>query len=188
MFLLDDSCSMSRQFLELYRAPSDWNRGSFILRATWLLLGKPLCSSSLPGTSWRRYILKFYGAKFGVGGRIKPGVRITSPWKLEVGDHCWLGEDLWIDNLDEVVIGSNVCLSQGAYLCTGNHDFRRPGFDLRLGRIIVGSEAWIAAKAVLAPGITVGSGAVVSLGSVVLFDVPQDAIVRGNPAKVVGER
>lgn len=129
-----------------------------------------------------------FGATVGVGGRIKPRVCITYPWNLTIGDHCWLGEELWIDNLAKVLIGDHVCLSQGVYLCTGNHDYRRPTFDLRLGSITIHSEAWIAAKSVLAPGVIIGTGAVVSLAAVVLDDVPQRSIVRGNPAYVVGQR
>ena len=81
-----------------------------------------------------------------------------------------------------------MCLSQGVYLCTGNHDYRNPSFSLRLGPIHIQSEAWIAARSVVAPGVTVGAGAVVSLGAVVLSNVPNNAIVRGNPAYVVGHR
>ena len=134
------------------------------------------------------YLSFFYGAKIGKGVRIKPRVQVTSPWLLRIGDWCWLGEALWIDNLDLVHIGDEVCLSQGSYLCTGNHDYRRQSFDLRLGKITIEAESWIAAKSILAPGITVGRGAIVSLGSVVLSDVTQNTIVRGNPAVVVGHR
>jgi putative colanic acid biosynthesis acetyltransferase WcaF len=81
-----------------------------------------------------------------------------------------------------------VCLSQGAYLCTGNHDFRSPGFDLRLGSITIAADAWIAARAVLAPGTQIGPAAVVALAAVVNGTVPAGAIVRGNPAVVVGQR
>lgn len=179
---------MVKQLLREYRPPVDWDRRSLLRRASWFLIGKPICASFLPGTFWRRLLLLMYGAKIGIGVRIKPRVQITSPWLLNVGDWCWLGEGLWIDNLAVVHIGDQVCLSQGAYLCTGNHDYRSPTFDLRLGAINVKSEAWIAAKSVLAPGVTVGSGAVVSLGAVVLDDVPSRSIVRGNPAKVVGHR
>jgi len=179
---------MRIQSLSDYKTPADWDRGSFLIRASWFLFGKPICASSLPGTWWRCLLLTAYGARIGVGVRIKPRVQVTSPWLLRIGNWCWLGEELWIDNLALVQIGSQVCLSQGVYLCTGNHDYRRSSFDLRLGPITVNSEAWIAAKSVLAPGVTVGSGAVVSLGAVVLDDVPSRSIVRGNPAKVVGLR
>ena len=152
------------------------------------MLFRQLVASHIPGSFWRKQVLRLFGCKIGLKGRIKPRVHITYPWNLTIGDHCWLGEDLWIDSLSFVVIGSHVCLSQGAYLCTGNHDYRHPGFALRLGPIYIGPEAWIAAKSVLAPGVMIGPGAVVSLGSVVLANVPQNAIVRGNPAQVVGQR
>jgi len=154
----------------------------------WYMIFRPLVSSYIPGSYWRTLLLRLFGSQIGINCRIKPRVCITYPWNLTVGEYCWLGEGLWIDNLTTVVIGSHVCLSQGSYLCTGNHNYRQPSFTLRLGAIHVCSEAWIAANSVLAPGVTIGSGAVVSLGSVVLADVPQNAIVRGNPAFVVGQR
>jgi putative colanic acid biosynthesis acetyltransferase WcaF len=113
---------------------------------------------------------------------------VKFPWRLVLGEACWLAEDAWIDNLAPVTLCDRVCLSQGAYLCTGNHNFRSPAFDLRLGPIVIGPEAWIAARAVLAPGTQVGAGAVVALGAVVSGEVPAGAIVRGNPAVVVGRR
>ena len=61
-------------------------------------------------------------------------VRLAA-WRLQVGQACWLAEDAWLDNLAPISLGDRVCLSQGTYLCTGNHDFRSPGFDLRLGPI-----------------------------------------------------
>ena len=179
---------MAVQFLDHYCVPADWDRGSYFARLAWFVLGKPLCASLIPGTFWRRSLLQLFGATLGNGIRIKPRLHVTSPWMLQVGDHCWLGEDLWIDNLIEVTIGDHVCLSQGAYLCTGNHDYRCSSFDLRLGAIEVQSHAWIAAKSVLAPGVTVGQAAIVTLGSVVFNDVPSKSIVQGNPAQCVGRR
>ena len=179
---------MTVQDLNSYELPDGWRCGSFLQRSSWFLVGRACVASWIPGTSWRQWLLRLFGASIGFGGRIKPRVCITAPWNLSIGDHCWLGEELWIDNLATVVIGDHVCLSQGAYLCTGNHDYRSQQFDLRLGSITVHSEAWIAAKSVLAPGVTVGFGAIVSLGAVVLSDVPDRAIVRGNPAVVINQR
>lgn len=176
------------QDLNSYSLPRGWRCGSNPQRFFWFLFVRPLVACWIPGTAWRKFFLRLFGARFGFGGRIKPRVFITAPWNLIVGDHCWLGEELWIDNLADVVIGDHVCLSQGTYLCTGNHDYRKPFFNLRLGSITVQSEAWVAAKSVLAPGVTVGRRAIVSLGSVVFEDVPPNSIVRGNPAKLVGHR
>lgn len=177
------------QSLAQYVTPANWDPGAPLWRrALWRLVGLPLLESHVPGTPWRKWLLTAFGAHLGRGGRYKPFLRITSPWRLSVGDHCWMGEGLWIDNLAQVTIGHHVCLSQGAYLCTGNHDFRSPAFTLRAAAIRIDHQAWIAAKAVVGPGVHVGAGAVVALATVVTADVPPGAILRGNPACVVGRR
>ena len=178
------------QRLDFYSTPPDWNPGApLYLQILWFVCGAPLMAARwLPGSFWRLALLRLFGARIGAGCRIKPGLRVKFPWRLVVGQACWLAEDAWIDNLAIVRLGDRVCLSQGAYLCTGNHDFRSPVFSLLLGPIIVGSDSWIAARSVLAPGSQIGEGAVVALGSVVCGTVPAGAIVRGNPAVVVGWR
>jgi putative colanic acid biosynthesis acetyltransferase WcaF len=179
-----------RQRLDTYRTPPGWSPGrSWPVRTLWFCLGSPLLAARwLPGSLWRVALLRMFGARIGTGCRLKPGVRVQLPWRLEVGEHCWLGEHAWFDNLAPISLGDRVCVSQGAYLCTGNHDFRSPGFEQRLGAIHVGNDAWIAARAVLAPGTVVGDGAVVALAAVVGGAVPEGVIVRGNPAVVVGQR
>jgi putative colanic acid biosynthesis acetyltransferase WcaF len=181
---------MTVQNLAAYRTPTDWHPGgSLPLRTLWFCAGAPLLSARwLPGSVWRVLLLQAFGARIGSGCRIKPGLRVKFPWRLQVGQACWLAEDAWLDNLAPITLGDRVCLSQGVYLCSGNHDFRSPGFDLRLGPINIGSDVWIAARAVLAPGTEIGPGAVVALGAVVRGNVPPGAIVRGNPAAVVGQR
>ncbi len=179
-----------RQSLDAYETPFDWSPGaSWLLQSVWFCLGSPLLSCRwLPGSYLRVLLLRSFGASVGSFCRIKPGLHVKYPWRLQVGQACWLGEDAWIDNLALVQLGDRVCISQGAYLCTGNHNFRSPGFDLRLGPIRIDSDAWIAARAVLAPGTVVGAGAVVALGAVVSGAVPEGAIMRGNPAVVVAQR
>jgi putative colanic acid biosynthesis acetyltransferase WcaF len=178
------------QNLNSYQLPSYWHPGApWIVQTLWFCIGAPLVMARwLPGSAWRVHLLRCFGSRFGHGCRLKPGLRVKFPWRLVVGDACWLAEDAWIDNLAPVTLGDRVCLSQGTYLCTGNHNFRSPGFDLLLGPITIASDAWIAARSVLAPGTQIGSGAVVALGAVVSGSVPAGAIVRGNPALVVGQR
>ena len=178
------------QQLDRYRTPPDWHPGApLLIRTLWFCLGAPLLSARwLPGSAWRVALLRAFGSRIGSGCRLKPGLRVKFPWRLCVGHACWLAEDAWLDNLASITIGDRVCLSQGAYLCTGNHDFRSPGFELRLGPITIAADAWIAARAVLAPGTQIGPGAVVALAAVVSGTVPARAIVRGNPAVVVGVR
>ncbi|MCT0229501.1 WcaF family extracellular polysaccharide biosynthesis acetyltransferase [Synechococcus sp. CS-1324] len=178
-----------RQDLANYQLPADWSPGAPRWKqALWLIVGQLLLGSHLPGTAWRRWLLQSFGAQIGSGCRLKPGLRVKFPWRLVVGDHCWLGESVWIDNLAPVRLGDRVCLSQGAFLCTGNHDYRSPGFELTLGPIKVGADAWICAKAVLAPGSQVGEGAVVGLAAVASGRIGSGSIMAGNPAVPVGRR
>ena len=130
-------------------------------------------------------LLRAFGARVGVGVRVKAGVNVTFPWRVEIGDHVWLGEGVTILSLALVRIESNVCLSQQAYLCTGSHDHRREDFLLITKPITVRVGAWVAARAFLGPGVEIGTGSVVSAGSVVFAAVPANCLVRGNPAQVV---
>ena len=113
---------------------------------------------------------------------IRANVNISFPWRLTIGDHVWIGEDVGILTLAPVTIESNVCISQRAYLCTGSHDFRREDFKLKVAPITVREGSWIAAASFIAPGIEIGSGAIVSAGSVVFENVAPKTFVRGNPA------
>ena len=117
---------------------------------------------------------------------IRANVNVSFPWRLVVGDHVWIGEDVGILTLAPVAIESNVCISQRAYLCTGSHDFRREDFKLQLAPITVREGSWIAAASFIAPGVEIGSGAIVSAG-VVFESVAPKTLVRGNPATVVSE-
>lgn len=133
-------------------------------------------------------ILRLFGARIGRGVVIKPHVRIKYPWRLSVGDHCWIGQDAWIDNIADVTIGNQVCVSQDTYLCAGNHDHRRKSFDLIARPITIENGAWVAASSLLLAGVTVGANAVVAAGSVVTKDVAPATMVGGNPARLIKHR
>lgn len=155
----------------------------FLFRAVWKLLGLPLLRSPLLyGTNWRVLLLKTFGARIGEGVQIKTGVRVTAPWLLKIGEHSWIGEDCWIDNMAMVTVGNNVCISQGVYLCTGNHDWKDPTFRMFAMEITLGDGCWIASRSVLAPGVTVGRNAIAGIGSVVSSSIPSNLIYSGNPA------
>jgi putative colanic acid biosynthesis acetyltransferase WcaF len=164
--------------LDLFDSNS-FKRGRGVLtEALWLLAFAPLMTSQLPGSRWRVSLLRAFGARIGKAVVIKPHVIIKFPWRLTVGDHSWIGERVWIDNLAPVSIGSHVCISQGAYLCTGSHDWSRASFDLITKHIHIEESAWVCAKAVIGPGVTVGKGAVVGLGAVATVDVPEWRVFR----------
>ena len=159
-----------------------------LIQAIWLFLHFLFVRSPLPGSLHRRVLLRCFGAKIGRSVTIKPGVRIKFPWRLTIGDNAWIGEDAWIDNLQSVVIGANVCVSQGAYLCTGNHNWSRTTFDLVAQPITVEECAWVAARAVVGPGVTVGAGAILTLNSVAVRDLDSWSIYTGTPAVLMRKR
>ena len=172
--------------LDLF-STGDYTPGrSSIVRAAWHFFGQPILESRiLVSYKVKARLLKTFGARIGTGLVIKPGVRVKYPWRLSIGDHVWLGEDAWIDNLADVTIGDHACISQGAYLCTGNHDWSSPSFDYRLAPVVIGSGAWIGAKSFLAPGVHVGEHAILTAASAAYRSIDAFEIHSGNPAKKV---
>jgi putative colanic acid biosynthesis acetyltransferase WcaF len=152
--------------------------------AVWILMRVVFFETALPFPSaWKATLLRWFGAKVGQHVVIRPRIYITFPWRLEIGDHVWLGEGVWILSLAQVKIDSNVCISQQAYLCTGSHNYKSESFDLVTRPIIVLSGSWVAARAFIGPGVTIGPNAVVAAGAVVSRDVAPGSLVRGNPAR-----
>ena len=126
----------------------------------------------------RLTILKAFGARLGRGVIIRTDVKIHWPWKLVVGDHSWIGEEAWILNLEPVTIGSQVCISQQALLCTGSHDRSSVTFEFDNAPIEISDGAWVATRATILRGVTVGEDAVVGAGAVIAKDVPAGCLVR----------
>lgn len=169
---------------------------------SWYSHGRPLCTRlawilvnafffvnpAFPFTGIKPRLLRLFGAKVGKGVVIKPQVSIKHPWFLEIGDHVWIGEQAWIDNLGLIRIEDHVCISQGAMLLTGNHNYKKPEFDLMVGPITLKKSCWIGARSVVCPGITVGESAVLSVASVATKDLDAGQIYQGNPAIKVRAR
>ncbi len=169
--------------LDLFSNPQFDRGASRIKEFCWLAVSGLLIESWLPGSRWRRLLLRAFGAKIGEGVVIKPRVRVKFPWRLEIGINSWIGESVWIDNLSMVTIGPNCCLSQGAYLCTGSHDWTDQKFGLISAPIVLGNGCWIGAKAALAPGTQLDSGAVLTMKSVASGKLAPWTIYSGNPAE-----
>lgn len=146
----------------------------------------PLFLNPVPWPSELRVaLLRAFGARIGQGVVVRSNVNVTFPWRLEVGDYVWFGEEVIVLSLAEVSIESHVCLSQRAFLCTGSHDFRAPKFDLVTKPIVIRRRSWVAAQSFIAPGVEIGEESMIAAGSVVLENVPPKSLVRGNPATVV---
>ncbi len=145
-------------------------------------------SGVFPINGLKIFLLRTFGAKVGKGVVVKPVVNIKYPWNLKIGDHCWIGENVWIDNLAFVTIGDNVCLSQNSMLLTGNHNYKKSTFDLMIGEIVLEDGVWIGAHAIVSSGVNCFSHSVLSLNSVATNDLEAYSINQGNPAQKVKER
>jgi putative colanic acid biosynthesis acetyltransferase WcaF len=162
---------------------------SVVWRALWMFLGQPLFRSLwFPSSNLRCRLLRLFGAQIGERVVIRQGVIVKYPWHLIVGNDCWIGEQVWIDNLTTVRLGSDVCLSQGAYLCTGNHDWTDPAFGLRVSGREIHDGGWAGAKSILMPGSILEEAAICAAGSVVSGTISPYHIVAGNPARLIRTR
>jgi putative colanic acid biosynthesis acetyltransferase WcaF len=169
---------------------NDWyNPGaSYLKRVIWYIINILFFMSYLPFSGIRVMLLRLFGAKVGKGVVIKPSVNIKYPWKLEIGNDVWIGEKVWIDNLEKVMIGNNACISQGAMLLCGNHNYKKSTFDLITRGIHLKDGVWIGAQAVVCPGIVCHSHSVLAVGSVAVTNLEEYSIYQGNPAVKVRDR
>jgi putative colanic acid biosynthesis acetyltransferase WcaF len=171
--------------LDLYDN-SDFDRGaSRFKEALWILCKCAFFLNPFPWPSLLRVgLLRLFGARIGRGVVIRSGVNISFPWRLSAGDHVWIGDEVYILSLAPVTLGSHVCISPRAFLCTGSHDWRSETFDLQTRAIVVEDSVWICAQAFLGPGTRIGSNSVISAGTVILKTVPNNSLATGNPATI----
>ncbi len=181
---------MTRVRIDLFDPRQGLDRGRpKAIEACWYLCKIAFFLSAFPWPSrWRTFVLRTFGARIGKGVYIKPRVNIHFPWKLDIGDHALVGEEAFILNFEPVRIGAHACVSQRAFLCTGNHDFRDYRMSYRNRPITIGAGAWIGAQVFVGPGVTVGEEAVATAGSVVLKDLPPGMVCSGNPCLPVKAR
>lgn len=179
----------ARRFQDLSRFAGT-ARGRAAWRAQLWWLFQALCVLPTPQFmfAWRRLALIWFGAKIGKRVLIRPGVRVTYPWHLTVGDDVWIGDNVTLYSVADILIGPHSVISQEAYLCAGTHDHREVSFPFVSAPIRIADECWIAARAFIGPGVEVGHAAVIGAGSIVTTNVDAETIVAGNPAKVVGKR
>lgn len=176
--------------VDLGRYSESWYKpGGVVKRALWYTANMIFFKTSIPYPNILKCaLLRLFGARVGNGINIKPCVNIKYPWFLEIGNNVWLGEESWIDNKAKVSIGNNVCISQGAYILTNNHDYKKETFDLVIKPIAIEKGAWIGARAIVCPGVTVRSHAVITAGSVITKDADGYGVYKGNPAAKIKER
>ncbi len=182
--------SSTRMRLDTFDASRGLDRGCpRWFELLWYLTKCTFFLSALPWPgAFKRALLKAFGAKVGQGVVIKPRVNIHLPWRLQLGDHVWIGEEAFILNFEPVTVGSHACISQRAFLCTGNHDYRKPDFPYRNRPIDIGPGAWVGAMVFVGPGAGLGAETVATAGSVVVDFLPSGMVCAGNPCKPVRPR
>lgn len=160
---------------------SNFDKGAGLFKTTlWYFVNALLVRASWnPFMKPKIWLLRMFGAKIGKGLVLKNNVTIKSPWNLSVGDDCWIGESVWIDNLDKVFIGSNVCISQGALLLTGNHDYKQSSMPYRNAPITIENGVWIGANTTVCAGVIVHENAILTVGSMTSKDLEANGIYQG---------
>lgn len=175
---------------DLSKYDNSWYRpGSLLKRAFWYVTNILFFINPLfPFSGVKVFILRMFGAQIGRGVVIKPFVNIKYPWKLKTGDYVWIGERVWIDNLDQVTIGSHSCISQGAFLLCGNHHYKKSTFDLVVQPIILEDGVWIGARAVVPPGTQCKSHSILTVNSLAQGTLEPYGIYQGVPAVKIRQR
>jgi putative colanic acid biosynthesis acetyltransferase WcaF len=167
---------MRRRLGDFTGAGYDKGRG-VLWQAAWQFASSVLVMPWYVPARVRVAVLRAFGARIGSGVNMRAGVRVHWPWKLEIGDDSWIGERVWLLNLEPIRIGSDVCVSQAAFLCTGSHDRRSPSFEFDNAPIRVEDGAWVAARATVLRGVTVGADAVIGATALITKDVEPGATV-----------
>lgn len=177
------------QDLSKYRTPKNFRGRSKIIAQLWWLVYALLFKPSLQVMySWRRFLLRSFGAKIGKKVLIRPSASVTYPWKLSIGDYSWIGDEVVLYSLGEIKIGSNSVVSQRSYLCTGSHDFTKGDFPIYEKPIFIEDGCWLATDVFVAPGVTIKQGTVVGARSTVLNDLNAFSVYVGSPAKFLKKR
>ncbi len=163
--------------------------GNIFKRVLWHYANTFFFKSNLfPFYAMKVFLLRLFGAKIGNEVEIKPCVNIKYPWWLTIGNEVWIGENVWIDCLVPVTIGNNVCISQGAVIFTGSHNYKKTSFDLITRSVVLEDGVWIGACAIVNAGVIAASHSVLTSGSVATKNMDAYTVYQGNPAVKVRSR
>jgi putative colanic acid biosynthesis acetyltransferase WcaF len=162
-----------------------YSPSGFIRLALWVIIQNTIFKTSFFPSLLRIFALRTFGASIGSGVQIRRGVRIHFPWKLEIGDNCWIGEEVWFINHEQIKIGSNVCISQRSILCSGGHNFRSASLEYSHKPIEIKDGAWLCLDAKILPGVTIGQCSVVSAGEVVHKSIPDFSMLVGGELRPI---
>jgi putative colanic acid biosynthesis acetyltransferase WcaF len=171
------------QDLSAFRLPPNFRgRGALTVQLWWFVQSTLVHLSPQVMYSWRRWVLRLFGARVGKGVRLRSSVTITYPWKVSIGESSWIGDEVVLYSLGEIDVGKNVVISQRSYICAATHDYSSYAFDIAEKKITIRDEAWLATDVFVAPGVTIGFGVVVGARSSVFNDLTEGMVYTGTPA------
>jgi putative colanic acid biosynthesis acetyltransferase WcaF len=168
--------------LENFQSRREFNLLTF---SFWWLISKVFFSRAFTPSYLKTLILRIFGARVGTGVIIRRGVRVHFPWNLEIGDDCWIGEEVWFINHEKMTIGSNVCISQRSMICSGGHDYRSVSLEYAHKPVIIKNGAWVCLDGKVLPGVTIGECSVVSAGEVARKSVPDYSVLVGGEIRPI---
>lgn len=175
--------------VDVSHCPSPFSLSNKLARIVWgmawILLFRP---SPRPLHAWRRFLLRLFGARIGKSVHLYPSCQVTMPWKLEMGEHSCLGDFVICYNIGGIRIGAHSTVSQYSHLCSSSHDYTLSHMPQTFSPIVIEDQVWVCADAFLAPGVTIGQGAVVGARAVVIRDIEPWTVVGGNPATYIKKR
>ena len=176
----------SKVNLRAYRNPQGSVIRRFVWEVIWMFGGRWTPRWAL--NWWRRLLMRAFGAKIGKDVRLQGGAAIWQPWRITIGANSWVDGTANLYSVDDIRIGHDAVISEGAFICTASHDLASRTFALTSAPVEIGDYAWICAHAIVLPGVKIGEGAVVASGAVVAEDVEPWTVVGGVPAKFIKKR
>ena len=174
------------QNLELYKFPKGFRgRNKMAVQLWWIVQASLFRISPQALYGWRRFLLRLFGARIGKKVLVRPSAKITYPWKVSIGDHSWIGDEVTLYSLGDISIGHSTVVSQRSYLCAGSHVYTKIDFPIYADPIRIGNGCWIATDVFVGPGVQVGDGAVVGARSSVFRSLEGMGVCMGSPAKFI---
>lgn len=174
---------MTVQRLDLFKLPKGFRgRPGWFVQLWWIVQAIFFNTSPQFMYGWRRFLLRSFGAKIGKGVVVRSSVRTQFPWRVTIGDHSWIGDDVVLYSLGEITIGSQVVVSQRSYLCAGSHNYKQIDFPIENPPITIQDECWIATDVFIGPGVTIGQASVIGARSSVFKSIPPRLVCSGSPA------
>jgi len=179
----------SYQKLSTFQLPTNFRgRPGWYVQLWWLVQSLLFKPSPQFMFRWRRWLLRTFGAKVGKGVKLRPSMHIQFPWKVSIGDHSWIGDEVVLYSLGEIEIGAHVVISQRSYICSASHDYKVENFPIYAQKVTIEDECWLATDVYVAPNVTIGRGTVVGARSSVFKSLAAGIVSLGNPAKKIKDR